>query len=93
MVKSQMAKPNGHIHVPFLTQMTVLVGNLGFQSMTDHYETPCTSKCTAPGRPSPALHPAFKKNTRNYAAKKTKQKYSESFPPTKQYVAMLYPRT
>ena len=40
-VKSQMANPNAHIHVPFLTQMTVLVGNLGFQSMTDHYETPC----------------------------------------------------
>ena len=37
-----MANPNAHIHVQFLTQMTVLVGNLGFQSMTDHYETPCT---------------------------------------------------
>ena len=39
-----MANPNAHIHVPFLTQMTVLVGNLGFQSMTDHYETPCKSR-------------------------------------------------
>ena len=44
MVKSQMAKPNGHIHVPFLTQMTVLVGNIGFQSISDHYERPCNSK-------------------------------------------------
>ena len=40
-VKIQMANPNEHFHAPFLTQMTVLVGNLGFQSMTDHYETPC----------------------------------------------------
>ena len=36
-----MANPNAHIHVQFLTQMTVLVGNLGFQSMTDQYKTPC----------------------------------------------------
>ena len=41
-VVSQMAKPREHIHAPFLTQMTVLVGNLGFQSMTDHYGGPCT---------------------------------------------------
>ena len=41
MVKIQMANPNAHTNVPFLTQMTVLVGNLGFQSMTDQYETPC----------------------------------------------------
>ena len=27
---SQMANPNAHIHAPFLTQMTVLVANLGF---------------------------------------------------------------
>ena len=41
-VVSQMAKPKQHIHAVFLTQMTVLVGNLGFQSMTDHYGGPCT---------------------------------------------------
>ena len=41
-VKSQMANPNAHIHVQFLTQMTVLVGNIGFQSMTDQYKTPCS---------------------------------------------------
>ena len=41
-VVSQMAKPKQHIHAAFLTQMTVLVGNLGFQSMTDHYGGPCT---------------------------------------------------
>ena len=35
MVKSQM---------PISTQMTVLVGNLGFQSMTDQYKTPCKLK-------------------------------------------------
>ena len=40
-VVSQMAKPREHIHAPFLTQMTVLVGNLGFQSMTNHYGGPC----------------------------------------------------
>ena len=33
-VVSQMAKPTEHIHAPFLTQMTVLVRNLGFQNMT-----------------------------------------------------------
>ena len=52
-----MANPNAHIHVPFLNQMTVLVGNLGFQSMTDHYETPCITErsfctfnvCFSPG--------------------------------------------
>ena len=37
-----MAKPKQHIHAVFLTQMTVLVGNLGFQSMTNHYGGPCT---------------------------------------------------
>ena len=36
-----MANPNAHIHVQFLTHMTVLVGNLGFLSITDQYETPC----------------------------------------------------
>ena len=34
-VKSQMANPNAHIHVLFLTQMIVLVGNLGFRSITN----------------------------------------------------------
>ena len=34
MVKNQMALPKEHAHTPFLTQMTVLVGNLGFQNMT-----------------------------------------------------------
>ena len=43
-VKSQMANPNAHINVPFLTQITVLVGKFGFQSMSDHYERPCISK-------------------------------------------------
>ena len=37
-----MAKPNAHIHVLFLTQMRVVVGNLCFQSISDHYERPCT---------------------------------------------------
>ena len=45
-VVSQMAKPREHIHAPFLTQMTVLVGNLGFQSMTNHYGGPCS--CNMP---------------------------------------------
>ena len=40
-VKKQMAAPKEHAHAPFLTQMTVLVGNLSFQSMTNHYERPC----------------------------------------------------
>ena len=26
--------------------MTLLVGNLGFQSITDHYETPCSTLST-----------------------------------------------
>ena len=41
-VKSQMANPSEHIHGPFLTQMTVLVENLGFQSITNQYGRPCT---------------------------------------------------
>ena len=36
-----MAAPKEHAHAPFLTQMTVLVGNLSFQSVTNHYERPC----------------------------------------------------
>ena len=40
-VKSQMANPNEHIHGPFLTQMTVLVENLGLQSITNQYGRPC----------------------------------------------------
>ena len=38
-----MAIPNEHVHFPFLTKMIVLVGNLGFQSITNHYQTPCTT--------------------------------------------------
>ena len=38
-----MALPKETAHAPFLTQMTVLVGNLGFQSMTNHYERPCNT--------------------------------------------------
>ena len=40
-VKKQMAAPKEHAHAPFLTQMTVLVGNLSFQSVTNHFERPC----------------------------------------------------
>ena len=36
-----MAKPREHVHVQFLTKMIVLVGNLDFQSITNHYQTPC----------------------------------------------------
>ena len=36
-----MAIPKEHEHVPFLTQMIVLVSNLGFQSISEHYERPC----------------------------------------------------
>ena len=36
-----MAIPKEHEHVPFLTQMIVLVSNLGFQSKSEHYERPC----------------------------------------------------
>ena len=35
--------PKEHEHVPFLTQMIVLVSNLGFQSISEHYERPCTT--------------------------------------------------
>ena len=35
--ESQMARPREHVHAPFLPQTVVLVGNLGFQSITDHY--------------------------------------------------------
>ena len=40
-VNSQMGNPNEHINGPFLTQMTVLVENLGFQSITNQYGSPC----------------------------------------------------
>ena len=36
-----MAIPKEHEHVPFLTQMILLVSNLGFQSISEHYERPC----------------------------------------------------
>ena len=36
-VKIQMANPNAPIHVPHLTQMTVLVGHLGFRSISNQY--------------------------------------------------------
>ena len=38
-----MAIPKEHAHAPFLTQMTVLVGNLSFQSVTNHYKRPCNT--------------------------------------------------
>ena len=38
-----MAAPKEHAHAPFLTQMTVLVGNLSSQSVTNHYERPCST--------------------------------------------------
>ena len=36
-----MAVPKEQAHAPFLTQMTVLVSNPGFQTVSDHYERPC----------------------------------------------------
>ena len=41
-VKKQTALPKEHAHAPFLAQITVLVGNFGFQSMTEHYGWACT---------------------------------------------------
>ena len=35
-------------HTKFLTQTTVLDGNLGYQSMSDHYGRPCTYLPPAP---------------------------------------------
>ena len=38
----QIPLPKEHVHIPFLTQITVFVGNLGFQSISERYERPCT---------------------------------------------------
>ena len=35
-------QPREHVHALFLPQMTGLVGNRSFQSITDHYGWPCT---------------------------------------------------
>ena len=48
-VKKQMPLPKEHGHVPFLTKMAVLVGNLGLQSMSKHYEKPCIKSCLLAG--------------------------------------------
>ena len=37
-----MPLPSEHTQAPILTQWTVFVGHLGFQSITDQYERPCT---------------------------------------------------
>ena len=38
-----MSRPKEHVHITFLTLWIVFVGILGFQSLTNHYERPCTS--------------------------------------------------
>ena len=35
--ESQMARPKEYVHAPFLLQVVVLVGIVGFQSITNHY--------------------------------------------------------
>ena len=42
-VKRQMPLPRGHTQAPILTQWTVFVDHLGFRSITDQDERPCTS--------------------------------------------------
>ena len=37
-----MSIPKEHVHITFLTIWIVFVGILGFQSLTNHYERPCT---------------------------------------------------
>ena len=37
-----MPIPKEHVHITFLTPWIVLVGILGFQSRSKHYEKPCT---------------------------------------------------
>ena len=39
-----MPLPGEHTQAPILTQWTVFVGHLGFQSITDQYERPCRKK-------------------------------------------------
>ena len=46
MAKKQIPLPKKYVHVPFLTEMTVFNGNLGFQSISDRYERPCRSNRT-----------------------------------------------
>ena len=41
-VKIQMPLPSEHTQAPILTQWTVFVGHLGFQSITNQYERRCT---------------------------------------------------
>ena len=37
-----MPLPSEHTQAPILTQWTVFVDHLGFRSITDQYERPCT---------------------------------------------------
>ena len=42
-VKRQMPLPSEHTQAPILTQWTVFVGHLGFQSITNQYERRCST--------------------------------------------------
>ena len=42
-VKKQMSIPKEHVHITFLTPWIVFVGILGFQSITLHCKTLCSS--------------------------------------------------
>ena len=43
-VKTQIPIPKGHAHIRIVTPWIVFVGILGFQSLTKHYEVPCSSE-------------------------------------------------
>ena len=43
-VKKQNPLPKEHVHITFLTPWIVFVGILGFQSLSRHYERPCTAQ-------------------------------------------------
>ena len=42
-----MSRPKEHVHITFLTPWIVFVGILGYQSLTNHYERPCSSSTQA----------------------------------------------
>ena len=49
-VKIQMPLPSEHTQAPILTQWTVFVGHLGFQSITNQYKRPCIWESSKLGR-------------------------------------------